>query len=192
MEKKQILIRVYIFISSLILLNTILYWFWQMSFVSYWSDRIIFWIWLILTPIVTFSFWKKIWAKIYLWLLVAVLILTIVPMAIPFFGIYFSATGLGRFNHFSLENNFRVQTVAYGVMGRPRIQLVKDGLLFDKVLLEDIDEIKKNDSTWLEIRKSKNAELMKQSDSSVTIKYFFEKDTIQAEHVLKEKKSFNY
>lgn len=192
MEKKQILIRFYFLVSALIVLNVIIYCFWQMSFRGYWSDRIIFWIWLIATPIVVMSFWKKIWTKIYFWLLVSGLILSIIPMAMPFFGILLSASGSGRLNHFSLDKNFRVQTVGYGVMGRPRVQIVKDGLLFDKVLLEDGDEVKKNDSTWLNIRDAKNVILMGETDTSVTIKYFFEKDTLQAEHTFKDKKSFNY
>jgi hypothetical protein len=99
-NKKQILIRVYQFICALIALNVVLYYFWQMSFTGYWSDRIIFWIWLIVTPIVVFLFWKKLWAKIYFWLLVAGLILTILPMAIPFFAIYLSGSGRGRLKHF--------------------------------------------------------------------------------------------
>lgn len=192
MEKKQVLIRFYLFISALVVLNVALYCFWQMSFVGYWSDRVIFWIWLLLTPVTTFCFRKKIWTKIYFWLLVGGLILTVIPMAIPFFGILLSASGSGRLNHFSLENHIRVQTVGYGVMGRPRIQLVRDTFLFDKILLEDSDEIKKNDSTWLEVRNAKSAKLISQTDSSMTIKYFFEKDTLQAEHMLKEKTFFNY
>ncbi|SOD18362.1 hypothetical protein [Pedobacter xixiisoli] len=192
MGKKQILIRIYLFISVLVVLNVVLYGFWQMSFVGYWSDRVIFWIWLLLTPVTAFSFWKKLWAKIYFWLLIAGLVLSIVPMAIPFFGILLSASGSGRLNHFNLENNIRVQTVGYGVMGRPRIQLVKSGLLFDRVLLEDGDEIKKNDSTWLEIRDAKNAKLINETDTSITVKYSFQKDTIEAVHVFKEKTSFNY
>ena len=211
-NKKQILLRVYLFISALIVLNVVLYWFWQMSFTGYWSDRVIFWIWLIVTPIVVFLFWKKLWAKIYFWLLVAGLILSILPMALPFFAIYLSGSGSGRLNHFNLENNIRVQTVAYGVMGRPRMQLVKDGWLFDKILLEDGDEIETTDSTLVEvkdanepqvttkstvsktlqIRDAVNAKFIIQTDSSVTIKYFFEKDTLLTEHVLKGKTSFNY
>jgi hypothetical protein len=151
-NKKQILIRVYQFICALIALNVVLYYFWQMSFTGYWSDRIIFWIWLIVTPIVVFLFWKKLWAKIYFWLLVAGLILTILPMAIPFFAIYLSGSGRGRLKHFCLENNIRVQTVGYGVMGKPRMQLVKDGWLFDKILLEDGDEIETTDSTSVEVK----------------------------------------
>ena len=211
-NKKQILIRVYLFISALIVLNVMLFYFWQMSFTGYWSDRVIFWIWLILTPITTFSFWKKLWAKIYFWLLVAGLILTILPMAIPFFGMLLAGSGSGRINHFTLENDLRVQTVGYGVMGRPQLQLVKDGLLFDKILVEDGDEIETTDSTLvdvkdvnapkattksavsktLQIRDALNAKFISQTDSSVTIKYFFEKDTLQTEHILKEKTSFNY
>ncbi|RZK69063.1 MAG: hypothetical protein EOO85_23055 [Pedobacter sp.] len=192
MQKKGILIRIYIFISALIVLDVILYYYWQISFTGYWSDRIIFWIWLLATPLFILSFWKKLWIKIYFWLLVAGLVFSIIPMALPFFGILLSGSGSGRLNHFSLDNNIRVQTVGYGVMGRPRIQLVRDGFLFDKILLEDAEEIKKNDSTWLEVRNAKNAKLVSESDSSITVKYFFEKDTLQTEHISKEKTSFNY
>lgn len=212
MQNKKLLIRVYLFICALIVLNVALYSFWRMSFTGYWSDRIIFWIWLLVTPVIVFSFWKKLWAKIYFWLLVAGLILTILPMALPFFGILLSGSGSGRLNHFSLDKNFRVQTVGYGVMGRPRLQLVKDGFLFDKILLEDGDEIETTDSILvevrdagapqvttksavsktLEIRDAIDAKLINQTDTSVTIKYFFEKDTLQTEHIFKEKTSFNY
>lgn len=211
-NKKQILLRVYLFISALMVLNVVLYCFWQMSFTGYWSDRVIFWIWLIVTPILVFLFWRKLWAKIYFWLLIAGLVLSILPMALPFFAIYLSGSGRGRLNHFNLENNIRVQTVGYGVMGKPRLQIVKDGLLFDKILLEYADEIETTDSTLVEvkdtnepqvitksavsktlqIRDAVNAKFISQTDSSVTIKYFFEKDTLQTEHILKEKTSFNY
>ncbi|RZL19517.1 MAG: hypothetical protein EOO96_25945 [Pedobacter sp.] len=113
-------------------------------------------------------------------------------MAIPFFGIFLSTTGRGRLNHFSLKDNFRVQSVGYGVMGKPRLQIVKDGLLFDKIMLEDVDEIKKNDTTSLELRSAKNARLIAKSDTSITVKYFFENETQDAIHVFKEKKGFNY
>jgi len=212
MANKLILLRFYLFISGLIILNVCLYYFARMSFVGYWSDRVIFWLWLLETPIVVFLFWKKIATKIYFWLLVAGLILTILPMALPFFGILLSGSGSGRLNHFNLGNNIRVQTVSYGVMGRPRLQIVKDGLLFDKIKLEDGDEIFTNDTTWievrdvndprniikspelktLEIRDAKNAKLINQTDTSLTVKYFFEKDTVETIHVFKEKTSFNY
>lgn len=189
---KTILIRFYLFISALIILNVCLYIIAKMSYIGYWSDRVIFWIWLLVTPFFVFGNWKKLWAKIYFWLLLAGLILSILPMALPFFAIILSGSGSGRINHFSLENNIRVQTVGYGVLGKPRLQIVKDGLLFDKILLEDADEIEKNDSTWLKLRYTKNAKFISQTDTSITIKYFFEKDTLQTEHLLKEKTSLNY
>ncbi|MFN0254925.1 hypothetical protein [Pedobacter ureilyticus] len=208
MGKKQILIRVYLFVSALITLDVVLYCFWQMSFTGYWSDRVIFWIWLLLTPVVTFSFWKKLWAKIYFGLLVVGLILSILPMAIPFFGILLSGSGSGRLNHFNLENNIRIQTVGYGVMGRPRVQIVKDGLLFDKIKFEDGDEIGANDVISIKpedakngeeqelpafaIRDAKNIKLIKEADTCISVKCFFEKATVETIYRFKEKKSFNY
>lgn len=192
MKNKIILLRFYLVVSALMVLNVCFYTAAKMSFAGYWSDRVIFWIWLLATPAVVISFWKIIWAKIYFWLLVAGLILSVLPMALPFFAIILSGSGSGRLNHFGLDNDIRVQTVGYGVMGRPRLQIVKDGLLFDRILLEDADEIEKNDSTWLELRDAKGARLINETDTSITIKYFFVKDTLKIEHVFKEKTSFNY
>ena len=192
MANKTSLISFYLFLSGLLILNVCLYVFAKVSYTGYWSDRVIFWLWLLVTCLVVISFWKKIWTKIYFWLLVATLILSILPMAIPFFALLLAGSGSGRLNHFSLENNIRVQTVGYGVMGRPRLQIVKDGLLFDKIMLEDVDEIEKNDSTWLELRNADNAKLIGETDTSIAVKYFFENDTLDAIHIFKEKKGFSY
>jgi len=54
----------------------------KMSFIGYWTDRILFWIWLFLTPFIIAVFWRKIWTKIYLGLLIIGLILSILPMGI--------------------------------------------------------------------------------------------------------------
>jgi len=191
MNKKTIF-RIYLFISALIILNSCLYAFAKMSFAGYWSDRILFWIWIAVTPFIIILYWKKLVTKLYFGFLILCLILSILPMGILFFGIILSGTGSGRLNHFNLENNIRIQTVAYGVMSRPRVQIVKDGFLFDKIKLEDQDEIEKNDSTWLEVRDAINAQLVKETDTSITVKYFFENDTVQTVHEFQEKTSLNY
>lgn len=129
-------------------------------------------------------------------------------MAIPFFGLILAGSGSGRLNHFNLENNIRIQTVGYGVMGRPRVQIVKDGLLFDKIKFEDGDEIGANDVISIKsveikndedqdlpafmIRDAKNIKLLNETDTSITVKCFFEKATVETVYRFKEKKSFNY
>lgn len=114
------------------------------------------------------------------------------PIGILFFGIILSGTGSGRLNHFNLENNIRIQTAGYGIMGRPLIQIVKDGFLFDKIKLEDKDEIEKNDSTSLNVRDAINVQLIKETDTSITVKYFFENDTVQTVHYFQEKTLISY
>jgi len=101
-------------------------------------------------------------------------------MAIPFFAIFLSASGKGRINNFNLDNNIRIQIVNYGILGRPRVQVVKDNFLFDQMKYEDQDEIQKNDSTWLELRDAKNVILTNETANSITVKYFFENDTLNA------------
>lgn len=58
MNKKTIL-RIYLFISALIILNSCLYAFAKMSFTGYWSDRILFWIWTAVTPFIIILYWKN-------------------------------------------------------------------------------------------------------------------------------------
>jgi len=129
-------------------------------------------------------------------------------MAILFFGLILAGSGSGRLNHFNLENNIRIQTVSYGVMGRPRVQVVKDGLLFDKIKLEDGDEIAANDVISIKpvdakngedqelpafmIRYAKNVKLINETDTSITVKYFFEEATVETVHRFEGKKPFSY
>jgi len=111
-------------------------------------------------------------------------------MAIPFFAIFLSASGERRINHFNLDNNIRIQIVNYGVLGRPLVQIVKDNLLFDQIKYEDQDEIQKNDSTWFELRDAKNVILTNETANSITVKYFFENDTLNATHKFTGENSF--
>ena len=111
--KETRLIRFYLIISALIILNLCLFAYARISFAGYWSDRILFWIWVFTTPFIIILCWKKLFTKIYFGLLVIVLILSILPMAIPFFAIFLSASGKGRINNFNLDNNIRIQIVNY-------------------------------------------------------------------------------
>lgn len=189
---KKTIFSTYLFISALIILNSCLYVFAKMSFAGYWSDRILFWIWIAVTPFIIILYWKKLIAKLYFGFLILCLILSNLPIGILFFGMILSGTGSGRLNHFNLENNIRIQTVSYSIMGRPLIQIVKDGFLFDKIKLKDQDEIEKNDSTWLNVRDAINVQLIKETDTSITVKYFFENDTVQTVHDFQEKTLISY
>lgn len=173
---------IYLMLAALMVLDICLFAICKMSFAGYWSDRVVFWLWFIATPFVVFCFWKNLAAKIYFWTLVAATIVSMIPMGIFFFGILLSTTGSGRLNHFSLKNNIRVQTVGYGVMGRPRLQVIEDNLLFDKILLEKGDEVVINDSTTLNIRDAISANLIRKTDTSILVKYLFEKDSVQTVH----------
>ena len=180
--KETRLIRFYLIISALMILNLCLFVSARMSFAGYWSDRILFWIWVFTTPFIIILCWMKLFTKIYFGLLMITLILSFLPMAVPFFAIFLSASGEGRINHFNLDNNMRIQIVNYGILGRPRVQVVKDNFLFDQIKYEDQDEIQKNDSTWFELRDAKNVILINETANSITVKYFFENDTLNTTH----------
>lgn len=184
---KTKIVYLYLAVSLLMIANVCLFTLAKMSFVGYWSDRILFWFWLLLTLYILAIYWRKMAVKIYGLLLFLGLFLSILPMGLIFFGILLSVTGKGRLAKFSLADKTRVQVVNYGLIGRAKIQIVKDGFLFDKIIYDaPLDEIQKKDSTWLDIQQAKNCQLINQSDTAITLRYFFEKDTIQQTYTLHE------
>ncbi|WP_213278013.1 hypothetical protein [Chryseobacterium indologenes] len=55
------------------------------SFAGYYIDKIINWLWLLMTIFIIVRFWKKKVIKVYFGLLISGIILSILPMMIPFF-----------------------------------------------------------------------------------------------------------
>ena len=105
-------------------------------------------------------------------------------MAVPISLFFLAGSGEGRLNHFKVDESLRVQTVAYSLMAVPRVQIVEDGFLFDKILVEKIAKISKNESTELKISEATDVILVMKNDSSITVKYFFERDTLQVNYLL--------
>lgn len=182
MRNKKIFLIFYLFISGLLVVDLVFFYFFKMSFNGYWSDRILLWIWLCTTSMLIIIFWKKIWAKSFLGLLSVGLVLSILPMALPISLFYLSGSGKGRLNHFNLDESLRLQTVAYSLMTIPRVQIVEDGVLFDRIIVEKFAKISKNDNIEAKISDAIDAKLVTKNDSSITVKYFFKNETIQVNY----------
>lgn len=184
MRNKKIFLIFYLLICGLLVVDLVIFYFFKMSFNGYWSNRILLWLWLCATIVLIILFRKKTWAKIYLVLLSIALIISILPMAVPISLFFLAGSGEGRLNHFKVDESLRVQTVAYSIMAVPRVQIVEDGFLFDKILVEKIAKIAKNESTELKISEATDVILVMKNDSSITVKYFFERDTLQVNYLL--------
>ncbi|WP_343558597.1 hypothetical protein [Sphingobacterium sp.] len=86
-SKIQIL---YIVITLLLGMDMLVYYLEKISLIGYYSDVLLFWIWLGLTMTVIVIFWKKILAKIMLSGLILGLICSILPMMLPFYTLMLS------------------------------------------------------------------------------------------------------
>lgn len=79
------MIKGYIIITILLITDFSLYLLKGISLSGQLSDKILFWIWLIMTIIVTIKFFKsKKWIKWYLGIVGISIIISIIPMGIPF------------------------------------------------------------------------------------------------------------
>ncbi|MEO5911337.1 MAG: hypothetical protein ABIP95_10640 [Pelobium sp.] len=170
MNKKRALIS-YILISIFLLANVIGDALYQISVAGYWSDRILFWIWFFCTFFILIKFWKKLLTKIYFGLLVAGVILSILPMMVPFWAIVLSSTGQGVHLKKQITPEYRVQVVGYSIMGRPLIEVIKNKSLLEKRIANTNRNVFVNDSTEIRIWAIKDAKFISETDSSIAIQF---------------------
>lgn len=139
-KRKRYFLFGYLVLSLLFLLDFLAIQYWKLSMAGYWSDRILFWAWLVATFFFIPIYWKSIFTKLYLGLLMAGLSLSIMAMLIPFFGIVYASTGFERLEHCTPETGrYRLQIIQ-SVMGKPRLEVVAARGLLEKVVINsDID-----------------------------------------------------
>lgn len=135
----------YMLISLIMLVDITVILTWQISLAGYWSDRLVFWIWLLTTLPFLIIFWKSIYTKIYCIVLVLGLLFSIAAMMLPFFGILFSSTGMERRSYYTPDTGkYRVQLIQ-SVMARPRLQIIENKGIVEKVILFTDADFLKND-----------------------------------------------
>ncbi|UZR94749.1 hypothetical protein [Chondrinema litorale] len=126
----------YLSISSLLLTDIILYINWEISYRGYWTDRILFWIWFSLTTYIIYYYWNKKIIKIYVGALISFIILSMLPMMIPFIIIITTITGTDRSCNQEISENIRIQEIAKSPIAMPQIQVIEKTWLIDKVIGE--------------------------------------------------------
>ncbi|MBA5792527.1 hypothetical protein H1R17_07340 [Flavobacterium sp. xlx-214] len=114
---------------------------WKLA--GYFTDKIIAWIWIFLTLFFIIIFWKKKYVKIYFFSIVALLSLSVLPMAIPLFGIYFYLTKEGDYQQIEMNNNFRLERTKQQALSLPRIYIYEKyfGILEKNISRPNYSEI---------------------------------------------------
>lgn len=170
--KKNLLIT-YGILSMVGVLDLAFYYFYQISFAGYYSDVIIFWMWLLCTFTVIIIFWKKIAAKILLVMMILALVLSILPMMLPFFSVFFSMTPFGLRMKKNLNENYRVQIVGYSVMIGPWLEIIEKKGIFEKRVSKISDIEFSNFDHQQRIGHAKDLYFKEETDSTVVITLFY-------------------
>ncbi|MFS4432069.1 hypothetical protein [Chryseobacterium sp. S90] len=149
------------------------------SFAGYYIDKIINWLWLLMTIFIIIRFWKKKVIKVYFGLLISGIILSILPMMIPFFGIihYFSTIGCEQ--RIQLDDTYRIERGRPGALYRPLITIYKKEGIFEKQIsrfpYSDIIEktVQPSKDTYLDDKKLpiQEAKLINVNQDSIGIEY---------------------
>lgn len=130
------------FVVSLLFLLGILLTFNDYSYLGYYSDKIINWLWLGFTFIIIYKFWNKKSVKIFFFTLVSIILLSILPMAIPFFGIVYYFTKTGDYQQIELDSNYRIERTRQNSLSMERIYVYeKKGILEKNICRPDYSRI---------------------------------------------------
>lgn len=171
-KKSKLFLSVYLILSSLLVIDCLLFYFQRISFRGYYSDVVLFWMWFITSWIVITIFWKKIIAKLLLAGMLITLILSILPMMLPFYALLFSTTSLGLVIDRNLNEKYRAQIVGYSVMTHPWLEVIEKHGIIEKRILKIDDSALMNDTLNIKIRTANNITFKNETDTTLTLTLF--------------------
>jgi hypothetical protein len=170
-SKNSIVIWSYALLTGLLLLIISLL-FYKFSFAGYFSDRIIFWLWAIETLYITINYFKKKIIKFYFGFLISGIVLSIIPMGLPFAAIILSTTGTGLLFKEQINDKYRFQITGYSIISQPDIEIIENKWIFEKDKLRTKDYPQINDSTIIGYYDFKKVKFISENDSIITLEIF--------------------
>ena len=172
-KKSRIILRVYLILSSLFALDCLLYFNRLISLRGYYSDVVLYWLWFLTSFVVIVVFWKKITAKLLLAGIILAIILSILPLMMPFYAWILSTTSLGLMIDKNLNEKYRAQIVSYSAMAPPWLEVIEKHGLLEKRILKSTDYQLMNDDLNIKIRTAKDIIFNHETDSTLTLTLFY-------------------
>ena len=147
--KFKYLIAIYVLFSILFISGVILT-FYDYSYRGYYTDKIIAWTWLLLNTLIIITYWKRKIVRIYLFSLIIFILLSIIPMGLPFFGMVLYFSTIDDFQQIKLNKNYRIERTRQQPLSMPRIYVYEQYGVFEKNICrtgyeEIIQKIEKKD-----------------------------------------------
>jgi hypothetical protein len=143
-NKSKNIVIVYL-VLTLIFLGEIVLNFNKYSYTGYYTDKIIGWLWLAMTVFIIIRLWKKKAIKAYFGFLVAGIIMSILPMMLPFFAILSYFSTFDSYQRIQLNNDYRIERYRPGALSKPQIAIYRKEGLFEKKICRtpDIEVLEK-------------------------------------------------
>jgi len=172
-KKSTIVLRVYLILSLLLAIDCLLYYYKLISLRGYYSDVVLYWLWFLTSFVVIVVFWKKIMAKFLLAGIILAIILSILPLMMPFYAWILSTTPLGLMMDRNLNEKYRAQIVSYSAMAPPWLEVIEKHGLLEKRILKSTDYQLMNDNLNVKIRTAKDIIFNHETDSTLTLTLFY-------------------
>lgn len=172
-KKSIIVLRVYLILSLLLAIDCLLYYYKLISLSGYYSDVILYWLWFLTSFAIIVIFWKKIMAKLLLGGIIVAIILSILPLMMPFYAWILSTTSLGLMIDKNLNEKYRAQIVSYSAMAPPWLEVIEKHGLLEKRILKSTDHQLMNDDLNIKIRTAKDIIFDHETDSTLTLTLFY-------------------
>ncbi|MFQ6601260.1 hypothetical protein [Flavobacterium sp. C3NV] len=172
-KKSTIVLRVYLILSLLLAIDCLLYYYELISLRGYYSDVVLYWLWFVTNFVVIVLFWKKIMAKLLLGGIILAIILSILPLMMPFYAWILSTTPLGLMIDRNLNEKYRAQIVSYSAMTPPWLEVIEKHGLLEKRILKSTDYQLMNDNLNVKIRTAKDIIFNQETDSTLTLTLFY-------------------
>lgn len=178
MKNKSIII-LYLLVT-LIFLSEVVLNFNQYRYTGYYTGKIIGWLWLAMTVFIIIRLWKIKAIKAYFGLLITGIILSILPMMIPFFALVSYFSTIDSYQRIQLEDNYRIERYRPGALSKPQIAIYKQESILEKRVcktpyIEVLEKVLQ--LPWVDIPSEKKqdpiqeAKLVKAYKDSIGIEY---------------------
>ncbi len=163
-------------LTILVIIDAILYLREGVSLSGYWSDKILVWLWIAVSTILITKGLRQKLIQLYLAIIVTFLVLCALPMMIPLLSILGYTLAEDRNCVFYPSPNLRVQEDQIWIApGRPSVKLIKQGIIFEKVVSEAEFERELLDSvTYLNFCDAENIKLFKKQSDSIQFQLEFQ------------------
>jgi hypothetical protein len=173
MSIKRVVLRIYGLLSVLLAADLVAYFGFEVSLRGYFADIVLFWLWCFGSFLIVVIFWKTRLAKSFLIGMVSFVLLSMLPMGLPFYALALSTTPLGLWLSKDLNSSYRGQIVSYSVMVHPWLEVMEKKGVIERRVLQCKDRELLDDRLDVKIRNARDISFEGETDTTLTLTLFY-------------------